>query len=84
MTPTARTLAMVRAEGFEACIVEKWNVFARILFSDSVLSVLRRWLHSVCEVLCVTWIITIAALMSVYAGPSVWGWCSWKRLEVEK
>ena len=31
-----------------------------------------------------TWIITIAALMSVYAGPSVWGWCSWKRLEVEK
>lgn len=30
MTPTQRTLALLRENGWEACVVEKWVSFARI------------------------------------------------------
>ena len=30
MTPTARTLAYLRKLGYEAAVVEKWNMYARI------------------------------------------------------
>jgi len=30
MTPTQRSLALLRAEGWTVCVVEKWNQYARI------------------------------------------------------
>ena len=43
MTPTARTLAMLRAEGGTAAVVERWNAHAKV----------RQDLYGFADILCV-------------------------------
>jgi hypothetical protein len=77
MTPTARTLALLRAEGWTAQVVERWNAHARIrqdLFAAFDVVAIRADVAGVLGVQCTSGSNVAARVRKLLDNPAVAVW----------